>query len=262
MAIDIVEVKENNSALHDEFIAHRLGLIPLVSTEVDKYNIMEECINCKGNSCPDCQVNFTLYATCPPDQEKLEVTTEHIRPKIASSVVPVTYRSDRDTQESPILIMVLSRNQTLNMDLIAKKGTAKVHAKWSPVATCQMRKEPTVWLDSDKINGPTFSVDKRKEFVGMCPRKVFKFNEVRSAVEIEDADKCVLCIECVRFANAQGLERAVKVGERDEKFVFTVESTGVLDPEDIVIRALNILREKFRVLAEGMDKHSHQAMDF
>jgi len=28
--------------------------------------------------------------------------------------------------------------------MIAKKGIGKIHAKWSPVATCIMRKEPIV----------------------------------------------------------------------------------------------------------------------
>jgi DNA-directed RNA polymerase alpha subunit len=185
----------------------------------------------------------------------MEVTSRHIIPiNREGTVVPVAYEDERGNEEEPILIMKLSKNQQLDMDLIAKKGTAKTHAKWSPVATCQMRKEPTVWIDDDKINN-NLSIEKRKEFVGTCPRKVYRFNEMRNAVEIEDADKCILCIECVRYAQAEGLERAVKVGERDEKFIFTVESTGVLTPEDIVGRALNILKEKLQTLSQQMMKH-------
>lgn len=52
-----------------------------------------------------------------------------------------------------------------------------------------MKKEPIVELDSEKIN--SFDLTKRVEFVKCCPRNVFKFNNYRNTVEIEDADRCI-----------------------------------------------------------------------
>lgn len=54
------------------------------------------------------------------------------------------------------------------------------------------------------------------------------------------------------------MERAVKVGERDDKFIFTIESTGVLPPEDIVKRGLEILRMKLDELAKTMRRYDQR----
>ena len=47
IAIDLVEIEENTTVLNDEFIAHRLGLVPLVSNLVSKMMVMhtETCDN-------------------------------------------------------------------------------------------------------------------------------------------------------------------------------------------------------------------------
>jgi DNA-directed RNA polymerase subunit D len=61
MAIEEVVMIENSSILQDEIIAHRLGLTPL-KTDLDAYNLAEEC-ECKSEfGCTQCRVTLTLDA--------------------------------------------------------------------------------------------------------------------------------------------------------------------------------------------------------
>jgi DNA-directed RNA polymerase alpha subunit len=76
---------------------------------------------------------------------KLESSNDH--GVSDQGVIPVRYIDDKGEEEDPILIMKLSKNQMLDFTLIAKKGNAKTHAKWSPVATCMLRGFPIVELN-------------------------------------------------------------------------------------------------------------------
>lgn len=88
----------------------------------------------------------------------------------------------------------------MDFTLVAKKGIAKTHAKWSPVATCILRAEPIVELDQSKIQKLT--TEHKQELVARCPRKVFSYNQLRDAIEIENADACNLCGECNKYINS------------------------------------------------------------
>lgn len=136
--------------------------------------------------------------------------------------------------------------------MIAKKGIGKTHAKWSPVSTCIMRKQPLVALDQEIIN-KKLSAAQKSEFVSKCPRQVFKFNEFKKEIEIENADQCSLCQECTKFSGELGLpNRAVSISEDDARFKFTVEGTGSLPPEEVVLRAIKILQRKVTDLSDGL----------
>ena len=112
MAIDLVQVRENTSVLNDEFIAHRIGLVPLVSESVDSFSKHKEC-TCE-DFCHKCSVRYRLNKVCPPDLDTCEVTSNDIMLEQGENeghrVMPVRYMDDNGEEEDPILIMRLSKN--------------------------------------------------------------------------------------------------------------------------------------------------------
>ena len=178
MTIDLVEVRENTSALHDEFLAHRLGLVPLVCVDIDQFQTSDECACAR--MCPKCSVNFKMHAICGADRDKKEVTSRDINPVGIAideepKVFPIAYEDDEGNEEDPIRLMMLSKNQQIDLTMVAKKGIGKTHAKWSPVSTCSMRKQPEVRLDEEAVNR-ALTMEQKLQFVKKCPRKVFGIN--------------------------------------------------------------------------------------
>jgi len=248
MAIELVEITENSSVLDDEFLAHRLGLVPLTSHTVDSFNYPKECVCARG--CDLCTVEFTLDVTCSEDKT-LEVTSRDLRSK-NPEVVPVHVDADLEAtlstggDDKGILLVKLAKNQQVKLKAVAYKGRGREHAKWSPVATAALRYEPKITLDKKLLSELTDS--EKKEFVDSCPPKVYKFDKKTSTVEIEDKTLCIYCDECVKKSRELGKYGMVRVDEKPGRFIFTVESTGARSPEEIVVAAFAVLKQKLSSL--------------
>jgi DNA-directed RNA polymerase II subunit RPB3 len=107
MAIDLVEFENNTSVLSDEFLAHRLGMVPLVSTDVGNIHYTRDC-NC-FNYCTECSVQLTLNVRCDSIENR-EVTSKDLI-SAHDSIVPALV----DEQDPGVLIVKLKKGQEVKI---------------------------------------------------------------------------------------------------------------------------------------------------
>jgi len=244
MAIDLVEINNNTSVLHDEFLAHRLGLIPLSSSGVKDFRTTREC-DCRDARCDKCTVIYDLNVKCL-DTKTLRVTSNDLLPKNKNQqVMPVSRPSEIESVDPGILIVKLQKNQELSLRAIAKKGVGKEHAKWTSACGVNYKFEPIVKLNHKRFD-EGLDDEEKKEFVNSCPSRVFKFVEETSQVEVENELDCTFCEECVKKAKLFSVGEIVQIRPKMDKFLFNYESNGSIPPEKILLFAIDEIRTKLK----------------
>lgn len=217
MAIDEVVMIENSSILQDEVIAHRLGLTPL-KTDLDSYNLPEEC-ECQSEfGCPLCRVTLTM------DAESTEGTRTVYSGELVSENPDIIPVSDK------VPIIKLAKGQKLKLEAYARLGKGKDHAKWQPVTVCAYKYYP-------KIEVPSKPCKDCSECVDICPKKVYTMKD--NKVEVRDLLACNLCMDCIEACPQK--PPAIKVEWEKNAFIMNIESSGALPPERIIQEATSML---------------------
>ncbi|HEX32809.1 MAG TPA: DNA-directed RNA polymerase subunit D, partial [Candidatus Aenigmarchaeota archaeon] len=108
LAIEKVFISKNSSAMYDEILAHRLGLIPLITPSGYSYDKRDAPAN---------QVRVTLKKQGPATvySGDLEFSDPEVKPVFDN-----------------IPIVELLNNQEIELEAVAIMGKGREHAKWSP----------------------------------------------------------------------------------------------------------------------------------
>jgi len=222
LAIDEVEFYVNDSALYDEVLAHRLGLVPIKTERPVKF--------------PDDNYEEILKKESKTGRAKYEVKL-----KLEAEGPGMVYASQLKGEAEPIYgempIVWLDEGQSLKVVCIARLGKGKKHAKFSPGLVSY---SPAPEIDYDKE-----FVNKNRDIINVCPKNALKFKGNGLLVDYN----CDLCQYC-----SEQFPGKISVKPKEDEFIFYVESWGQINPTEIIIKSVDALNSELSTLKSEVKK--------
>ena len=211
--------KEFKSAtpLFDEMIAHRLGLVP-IPTDLDVFNLREQCEACGGEGCPSCTVIYSLNkrGPCTVYSGDLHPVGE-VELRVVDDLIPLVKLAD---------------DQAILIYAIAELGTAQRHAKWQATSGVGYKYYPNIMIDQDLC-------DKCDDCIEICPMNILE--RKKNELIVTDVEACKLCKSCTEVCKKD----AIKIEALENKLILRYETDGSLTSEAVLKKSLEILQEKF-----------------
>ncbi len=221
LAIDNVTFYDNTSALFDEILAHRLALLP-IPTDPSTLNRMGE-VDDEGN--PVYLVRYTLTKEGPCTVYSGDLECEDDAFAVADPKIP---------------IVELLKDQRLILEATAILGQGTEHAKWQVCQAVGYKYYPTATVDNRKIKPELAKVAVEQTpagILGMDGDKLVVLDEP----SVNRADDAKLIV-------GEGFD----VTYNDRKFVFRFETDGSLKAEDALMKAVELLKERFKGFSDAL----------